>query len=131
MRNILIIGAGRSASSLIKYLLDKSQEENLHLTIADLSLELAKQKTKNHPNATALSFDIKNQEQREIEIRKSDLVISMLPAVLHLEVAKDCLIYKKHLVTASYISDDMKALDEDVKKNNLVFMNEIGLDPGI
>jgi len=131
MRNILIIGAGRSASSLIKYLLDKSKSENLHLTIGDLSLELAEQKTKGHPSATPIAFDINDQKQRKTEIQKVDLVISMLPAALHIEVAKDCLLYKKHLVTASYISDAMQALDEDVKKSNLVFMNEIGLDPGI
>ena len=62
MRHILIIGAGRSASSLIQYLLLKSEEENLHLTIGDLSLELAQRKTKNHKNATAIAFDIYNEE---------------------------------------------------------------------
>jgi saccharopine dehydrogenase-like NADP-dependent oxidoreductase len=64
-------------------------------------------------------------------IKKSDLVISMLPAHLHFEVAKDCLQFKKHLVTASYISEQMKTLQDDVKKSGLIFMNEIGLDPGI
>lgn len=131
MRHILIIGAGRSASSLIQYLLNKSEQENIHLTIGDLSIELARKKTQNHKNATAIELDIHNSEQRNREIQKADIVISMLPAFLHLEVAKDCLLHKKHLVTASYISDAMQALDEEVKKNNLVFMNEIGLDPGI
>ncbi len=131
MRNILIIGAGRSASSLIKYLLDKSEAENLHLTIGDLSLELAQRKTKNHPNATAIQLDIANIAQRQAEIQKADIVISMLPAFMHIDVAKDCVQFKKHMVTASYISEAMQALDAEVKANNLVFMNEIGLDPGI
>lgn len=131
MRNILIIGAGRSASSLIKYLLEKSDTENLHLTIGDLSLELAQRKTGNHPNATAIAFDIFNETQRHIEIERADIVISMLPAHMHIEVAKDCITYKKHMVTASYISDAMQELDAAAKANNLVFMNEIGLDPGI
>ena len=131
MRNILIIGAGRSASSLIKYLLEKSDQENLHLTIGDLSLALAQQKTNNHQNATAIALDIFDENQRKTEIQKADIVISMLPAHLHIEVAKDCITFKKHLVTASYISDAMQALDEDAKANNLIFMNEIGLDPGI
>ncbi|MFT3794939.1 saccharopine dehydrogenase family protein [Flavobacterium sp.] len=131
MRNILIIGAGRSASSLIQYLLNKSAAENLHLTIGDLSLELAQRKTKNHPNATAIALDIHNVEQRQSEIQKADIVISMLPAHMHIEVAKDCITYKKHMVTASYISDAMQSLDAAAKENNLVFMNEIGLDPGI
>ena len=131
MRNILIIGAGRSASSLIQYLLNKSNQEQLHLTIADIALELAQRKTNNHPNATAIAIDISNENQRKAAIEKADIVISMLPAHLHIEVAKDCIIYKKHLVTASYISDAMQELDAAAKENNLVFMNEIGLDPGI
>lgn len=131
MRNILIIGAGRSASSLIQYLLNKSDAENLHLTIGDLSLELAQRKTNNHPNATAIALDIHNVTQRQAEIKKSDIVISMLPAHMHIEVAKDCIAFKKNMVTASYISDAMQRLDAEVKANNLVFMNEIGLDPGI
>ncbi len=131
MRNILIIGAGRSASSLIQYLLQKSDQENLHLRIADISLELAQKKTNNHKNASAIALDINNSEQRNTAIQKADIVISMLPAHLHIEVARDCLIYKKHMVTASYISDAMQELDAAAKENNLIFMNEIGLDPGI
>ena len=131
MRHILIIGAGRSASSLIQYLLNKSEDENLHLTIGDLSLELAQRKTKHHKNATAIALDIYNEEQRRNEIQKADIVISMLPAFMHIEVAKDCILFKKHMVTASYISEEMQNLDQLAKENNLIFMNEIGLDPGI
>ena len=131
MRKILIIGAGRSASSLIQYLLNKSVKENLHLVIGDLSLDLAQKKTNNHPNATAIALDIFDENQRKKAIQIADIVISMLPAHLHIEIAKDCVIYKKHLVTASYVSDAMKELDAAAKENNLIFMNEIGLDPGI
>ncbi|MFK6999515.1 saccharopine dehydrogenase family protein [Flavobacterium oreochromis] len=131
MRNVLIIGAGRSASSLIKYLLEKSESENLHLTIGDLSLELAQRKTLGHKNATPIALDIHNADQRQTEIKKADIVISMLPAHMHIEVAKDCILYKKHMVTASYISDAMQALDDQAKENGLIFMNEVGLDPGI
>ena len=131
MRTILIIGAGRSASSLIQYLLNKSVTENLHLVIGDLSLNLAQKKTNNHPNATAIALDIFDEDQRKKAIQIADIVISMLPAHLHIEIAKDCVIYKKHLVTASYVSDAMKELDAAAKENNLIFMNEIGLDPGV
>jgi saccharopine dehydrogenase-like NADP-dependent oxidoreductase len=131
MRHILVIGAGRSASSLIKYLLEKSDLEQLQVTIGDLSLELAQKKANNHKNARAILFDINNANQRNEEIQKADIVISMLPAHMHIEVAKDCVKHKKHMVTASYISEAMQALDEEAKTNNLVFMNEIGLDPGI
>jgi len=131
MRNILIIGAGRSASSLIKYLLEKSESEKLQITIADLSLELAKRKTNGHKNANPIALDIHNEQERQTEIQKADIVISMLPAHMHIEVAKDCITYKKHMVTASYISEAMQGLDAQAKENGLVFMNEVGLDPGI
>lgn len=131
MKKILVIGAGRSASYLIKYLLDKSESENLELIIADISIELALRKINNHPRAKAVILDIYNTEERNKTIQNCDLVISMLPAAMHIDVAKDCVKFKKHLVTASYISPEMQALDQDAKANNLVFMNEIGLDPGV
>jgi saccharopine dehydrogenase-like NADP-dependent oxidoreductase len=55
----------------------------------------------------------------------------MLPAFMHIEIAKDCIALNKNLATASYISPEMQALDAQVKEKGLVFMNEIGLDPGI
>jgi saccharopine dehydrogenase-like NADP-dependent oxidoreductase len=131
MKNILIIGAGKSSSALIKYLLDKSDKESLFLTIGDISTENAKNLINNHKNAKAIVLDVFDKNQREENIQKSDLVISMLPARFHLDVAKDCITFEKHMVTASYISDEMKALDPLVKEKRLVFMNEIGLDPGI
>lgn len=131
MRNILIIGAGRSSSSLIKYLLDKSSSEKIHITVGDLSIENANHKINHHPNASAIKLDIFDTKNRTEAIEKTDIVISMLPAHLHIEVAKDCLTYGKHMVTASYISKEMKSLHEQVVKKGLVFMNEIGLDPGI
>ena len=131
MRTILIIGAGRSASSLIQYLLNKSETENLHLIIGDMSLALAQKKTNNHPNATAIALNIFDENQRQEAVQNADIVVSMLPAHLHIDVARDCIIYKKNLVTASYISDAMQDLDAAAKEHNLIFMNEIGLDPGI
>jgi len=131
MKNILIIGAGKSSSSLIKYLLEKSEEENLKLTIGDISTEYAEKLIGNHKNASTLKLDVFNKEERNNAIKNATIVISMLPARFHIEVAKDCIIYKKNLVTASYVSDEMNALDNEVKENGLVFMNEIGVDPGI
>jgi saccharopine dehydrogenase (NADP+, L-glutamate forming) len=131
MQNILIIGAGRSASSLIKYMLDHAGQEDWEVTVADVSLDLVKQKTNGHPRSRAIAFDIHNEAQRAEEIRRADLVISMLPAFMHMEVAQDCVRFKKHLATASYVSKEMKELDEAAKAAGIVLMNEIGLDPGI
>lgn len=131
MKNILIIGAGRSASTLIRYLLNKSDEENLFLTVGDLSKEAAEKLTEGHKNSKVIILDVFDEAQRKEAVQNSDLVISMLPARFHVEVAKDCLKYGKHMVTASYISKEMQALDAGAKEKGLVFMNEIGLDPGI
>ncbi|MCK0130578.1 saccharopine dehydrogenase NADP-binding domain-containing protein [Flavobacteriaceae bacterium F08102] len=131
MRNILIIGAGRSSSSLINYLLNKSTPENLHLTVADVSKETAQERIGQHPNGTAIALDVFDASSRKEAIQQADIVISMLPARFHIEVAKDCVQYNKNMVTASYVSNEMKALDLAVRKKGLVFMNEIGVDPGV
>jgi len=131
MRNILIIGAGRSATCLIRYLLDKSSSEKLFITIGDISLRAAQKFTKNHTNAKGILLDVFNKEERERAVKNCDMVISMLPARFHIEVAKDCITFGKNLVTASYISDEMQNLDKEAKAKGLVFMNEIGVDPGI
>ena len=131
MKNILIIGAGKSSSSLIEYLLDKSEQEDLFLTIADISTDNALKLINNHKNAKAIVLDVFNKKERENTIKKSDIVISMLPARFHIDVAKDCITFNKHMVTASYISEEMKMLDKAAKEKGLIFMNEIGLDPGL
>ncbi|MEO2063948.1 MAG: saccharopine dehydrogenase C-terminal domain-containing protein [Christiangramia sp.] len=131
MREILIVGAGKSTSVLINYLLDQSEKENLSLRIGDLDLSAAQKACKGHPNCEAFELDVFKAESREPAIQRADIVISMLPARFHIEVARDCLKFGKNMVTASYISEEMKALDEAVKQKGLVFMNEIGVDPGI
>ena len=131
MKNILIIGAGKSSSFLIKYLLEKSDEENLKITIGDISTINADKLINNHKNAKSVILDVFNTEQRQRIIKKIDIVISMLPARFHIEVAKDCILFSKHMVTASYVSDEMKVLDKQAKEKGLILMNEIGLDPGI
>ena len=131
MKNILIIGAGKSSSALVKYLLDTSEQEALFITIADISTRNANKLINKHRNAKAIILDVFDKHQREEQIQKADIVISMLPARFHIDVAKDCITFNKHMVTASYISSEMKDLDTEAKKKGLVFMNEIGLDPGI
>ncbi len=131
MRNILIIGAGRSATSLIRYLLDKSEKEELYITIGDISIQSAQRFIGDHPNARGIMLDVFNDVQRKEAVENSDLVISMLPARYHIEVARDCIEFGKHMVTASYISKEMHALNHKAQSKGLVFMNEIGLDPGI
>lgn len=131
MTAILIIGAGRSTPSLIQYLLQHSAELNLQITVADMNLALAEEKTKGFPNAKAIAFDIANDEQRHALIKANDLIVSMLPAHMHTQVAIDCVHYGKHMATASYVSKDMKALHDEATKKGVLLLNECGLDPGI
>ncbi len=131
MKKILILGAGRSASSLIDYLLKTAAVNNYEVTVADTSLELAQQKTRNHPQSRTIALDIHDETKTHEEIQRADLVISMLPAFLHPAIAKECVKLKKHMVTASYVSPEMKELDEEAKRAGIILMNESGLDPGI
>jgi saccharopine dehydrogenase-like NADP-dependent oxidoreductase len=131
MKNILVLGAGRSSTVLIKYLFDNAAANDWIITVADVSIELSKQKTKGYSGARAIAFDVNDPEQRTREISCADLVISMLPASMHAPVAKDCVVLQKHLITASYVSPEIKLLDEDAKKAGVLLLNEIGVDPGI
>jgi saccharopine dehydrogenase-like NADP-dependent oxidoreductase len=131
MKTILILGAGLSSSSLIRYLLEKSVENNWQLRIVDQDTELVKTKINGHPNGTALSFNALDSDERRPEIEKADLVISMLPARFHIGVAEDCIALKTNLITPSYISPEMIALDIEAREAGIIIMNEIGVDPGI
>ena len=131
MRNILIIGAGKSTPYIVKYLMHKSSKENLFLTIGDIDINSAKKLATGYTNIRAIKFDILNKTNSSEQIFQSDIVISMLPARFHPLVASECLKHKKSLLTASYISDQMNELDDEVKRLGIIFMNEIGVDPGI
>jgi len=115
----------------MEYLLNRSQEEQLHLRIGDLHPGNIPARFGAHPNCSVFSVDILDSGARRKAIAAASVVISMLPASLHIKVAQDCLEFKKNLVTASYISPALEAMDPAVRKSGLVFMNEIGLDPGL
>lgn len=131
MNKILVLGAGKSASTLIRYLLTQASTYNWEVIVADVSKETALQKIDGHAHGKALALDIKDEKARQALIAEAVIVLSVLPAQFHLLIAKDCLQFGKHLITPSYVSKEQKALDGDFKKANLLFMGEMGLDPGI
>lgn len=130
-RKILVVGAGKSTSYMLDYFLEKSMSENLQITIADLNTDGIPAHIREHAACTLLTLDISNAEERQGAVSQADIVVSMLPARFHATIASDCLMLKKNLVTASYVSDEMRSMNEQVTKAGLIFMNEIGLDPGI
>ncbi|MCB0686870.1 MAG: saccharopine dehydrogenase NADP-binding domain-containing protein [Saprospiraceae bacterium] len=131
MKSILILGAGRSATTLIDYLIAHSKVFDWHVRVADIDLELAKRKIRDSKSATAIALNINNERQRQDLIAQSDVVVSMLPPHMHLIIAQDCLRFGCHLLTASYLSKEMEELHQMAKSRNLLFLNEMGLDPGI
>ncbi len=131
MNAILIFGAGKSATSLIQYLGKCSDEKHWNLIVCDADLQLAQSKIKESKTAKAVSIDVGDEVQRKALVQQADVIISMLPPHLHFLVAKDCVAYSKHLLTASYIDAQIKTLEEELTKKGLLFLCEMGLDPGI
>lgn len=131
MKKILLFGAGKSATVLIDYLLRNALVEDWTVTVVDANLSLAQSKIGNALAGQALSFDINDAAERGTHIQQADIVISLLPPALHILVAKDCISYKKNLLTASYVDEQMRNLEQSILDSNILFLCEMGLDPGI
>ncbi|NVK27179.1 MAG: saccharopine dehydrogenase NADP-binding domain-containing protein [Flavobacteriia bacterium] len=131
MKHILLIGAGRSTKSLVDYISKHAGSSDWTMTICDQNTALAEKRASGNERFNAISLDITNEEERRSAIEKADLVISMLPAHMHVPVAEDCISMKKHMVTASYVSPQMEALNDKAVEAGVILMNEIGVDPGI
>ena len=132
MRKIIILGAGRSASSLIQYLVDHASKEHWSVTVADRDEKQARHLIgEGSAVARTLVLDATNGDERSKAIAEHDLVISMLPAFMHMDVLKDCLRLKKHVITPSYVPDELWAMNAEFKAADLIVLNEMGLDPGI
>lgn len=131
MKNILILGAGLSSTALIRYMLDKTEQEDWQIKLGDISLELAKEKISGHPRGEAFFFNVDDDDQVSREVRQAQLVISMLPARFHIKIARECVRYGVDMVTASYVSPEIQLLDKMAREKGVLLMNEAGVDPGI
>lgn len=131
MNRILVLGAGRSASYLINYLAEESLKYQWEMTVADINLEAIQEKIKGFSHIKALVLGINNLNKTKKAISEADIAISLLPPKLHFRIAEICLETQTHLLTASYLTPEMKALHQKVKQRGLLFLNEMGLDPGI
>jgi len=129
MSRILVLGAGLVARPLVQYLLD---QPDFQVTVASRTVEKARALIGDRPNGRALAFDIEREpEHLDDLVAQADLAVSMLPYIHHLQVAHACLRHRRHLVTTSYVKDEMRALDGAARQAGVLFLNEIGLDPGI
>lgn len=130
MKQVLILGAGKSCSYLIRHLVDKRVDLEISLVIVDLQISHLKD-YENLDHVTLIKLKSDTISEYEAPIENSFLTISMLPAFMHIKVAKICLKYGSHLVTPSYISEEMQGLSIEAQNKNLIFLNELGFDPGI
>ncbi|MDO9547380.1 MAG: saccharopine dehydrogenase C-terminal domain-containing protein, partial [Candidatus Marinimicrobia bacterium] len=128
MKNVLVLGAGLVSRPLVRYLLNVPE---FKVTVASRTVSKAVKLIDGHPQGDAIELNVKNDAQLEELVEKSDLAISLLPYTYHVKVAGYCIKHKKHMVTTSYISDAMKALDQNAKNAGILILNEIGVDPGI
>lgn len=131
MQTILVAGAGKSSTYLIHYLLSHAPRHKWKVIVADGSADAIAEKTKGSPYAESAPIDITNTAERQRLVAQADIVVSLMPPHLHILLAKDCLQFKKNLITSSYVSPEMREMDEAVREAGLMFMCEMGLDPGI
>jgi len=127
-KNVLVLGAGLVSKPMIRYLLD---QPDFFVTMASRTVSKAVKIIDGHPNGKAIELNVKNEDLLEKLISESDLTVSLLPYIYHVKVANFCIKHRRHMVTTSYVSDEMKALDEEAKDAGIIILNECGLDPGI
>ena len=129
MKHVLVFGAGLVARPLVHYLLD---QPDFRVTVASRTVSKAEALVGDHPQGEAVAFDItKDSAALGDLIAGADLAVSLLPYIYHVQVAEQCIRHHKHLVTTSYVSDGMRALDGAARDAGVILLNEIGLDPGI
>ncbi len=131
MKQILIIGAGQSTASLVNYLLERAQERDWFVIVADRNVELARQKAAGHPRSQAIGFDVNDAATRSTLIGKAQIVVNMLPRPYQHLIALECLNYNASMITASYADPLVERLDADAHRKGVLILNEMGVDPGI
>jgi len=128
MKRILVLGAGLVARPLVRYLL---AQDDIEIVLADQLQSRAEALIDGHPSGSAIAMDVRETAQLNDAVSRTDIVISLLPWNFHPKIAGLCLEHKKHLVTASYVKEEMQALDAEAREKGLIFLNEVGVDPGI
>jgi saccharopine dehydrogenase-like NADP-dependent oxidoreductase len=133
MRTILLFGAGKSSTCLISYLAEQAPGHDWQVIVADADLNQAQSKIGANigQHAKAIAIQVENGQAREDLIRQADIVISLLPPALHFLVAASCIVCQKSLLTASYLDDKLRTLEPAIREKGLLFLCEMGLDPGI
>jgi saccharopine dehydrogenase (NADP+, L-glutamate forming) len=128
MKKILVLGAGLVSRPMIRYLLG---QPDFHVLMASRTISKAEKMIDGHLQGEAFSLDVNDDKKVEDFVSQVDIVVSLLPYTYHVKVAEMCIRHKKHMITTSYVSDAMQALDKKAKDAGILILNECGLDPGI
>jgi saccharopine dehydrogenase-like NADP-dependent oxidoreductase len=128
MKKILILGAGMVSRPIVKYLLD---QPDYYVKMASRTVGKADAIIDSHERGESEQFNVSDDKHLEKLVSEADVTVSLLPYEFHVKVANFCIKHKKHLITTSYVSDNMKNLDEKAKNAGVLLLNECGLDPGI
>ena len=128
MKNVLVLGAGMVSKPLVRYLLD---QPDYYVKMASRTVSKAEKIIDSHERGEAEPLNVSDDVQLEKLVSESDVTVSLLPYAYHVKVAKLCIKHKKHLVTTSYVSDEMYKLDDKAKDAGVILLNESGLDPGV
>lgn len=128
MKRVLVLGAGMISRPLVRYLLDIP---DYHVRMASRTVSKAEKIINSHDRGKAVALNVSDDTKLDELVSESDVVVSLLPYTYHVKVAKLCIKHKKHLVTTSYVSDEMHELDDQAKEAGIILLNECGLDPGI
>ena len=128
MKRVVVFGAGLVVRAHVRYLLDHGYQ----VTVASRTVSKAEEILDGHPNGTPMAYDITVEPDKlESIIADHDVAVSLLPWQFHPQVARACLNVGKHMVTTSYVKDEMSALDAEAKEKGIILLNELGVDPGI
>jgi saccharopine dehydrogenase (NADP+, L-glutamate forming) len=127
MKKVLILGAGLVVRPMVEYLL----ANNIQLLIASPMKQRADEMIKGNPLGSSLDWSMDEPDTLEKIVAGHDITVSLLPYKYHSDVALVCLRHGKSLITTSYVQPLILSMDESAKKAGVLFLNEIGLDPGI
>lgn len=131
MKQVLVLGAGKSAPYLIARLLEFAETDDLRVVVGDIDVAAAAERVGDHPRGEAVSFDVYDSVQRERFVDDADLVVNFLAPSFQSLIAWDCVNRGKPMVSASYRSPELRALDADAVRRGVLILAEMGLDPGI
>jgi saccharopine dehydrogenase-like NADP-dependent oxidoreductase len=131
VRQVLVLGAGKSSPFLVAHLLELAGPQNWFVTVCDVDVDAASACVDGHPRGSAMAFDVNDANLRSTQIQKADVVVNMLSPVFQDLVAWDCVAHGRHMLSVSYDDEAVRDLSPDAQRKGVLLLTDLGLDPGI